>query len=146
MPSCKDYALKYINVYPKTEQELKVKLLTKHYNEEEIENTISWLKKMKWVDDAQFARLYFQSESVKKGKPPYATKQKLLQKGVDKVLVEKIYTQLEKEIDEGIIIRIQKEIEKLKKKGLDGFDIVAKISQKWYRVWDIKRALKTREE
>ena len=80
MASCKDYALKYINRYPKTEEELRVKLLTKHYSEEEIDNTISWLKHMKWVDDEQFARLYFQSESVKKGKPPYLVKQKLLQK------------------------------------------------------------------
>lgn len=80
MPSCKDYALKYINLYPKTEEELRVKLLTKRYNEDEIEDTMNWLKKMKWVDDDQFTRLYFQSESVKKGKPPYLVKQKLIQK------------------------------------------------------------------
>jgi SOS response regulatory protein OraA/RecX len=73
-------------------------------------------------------------------------KQKLIQKGVAKTTVDKIFRQLESEIDEWIIERIQKEIEKLKKKGLDGFDIVTKIAQKWYRVWDIKRALKTREE
>lgn len=116
MPSCQDYALKYINVYPKTEQELRVKLLTKKYDEEDIDKTIGWLKKMSWIDDNQFARLYFQSESVKKGKPPYLVKQKLLQKGVDKAIVEKVYGQLEKDIDEGIIVRIKKEVEKLKKK------------------------------
>lgn len=116
MPSCQDYALKYIHTYPKTEQELRVKLLTKRYDEEDIDKTIAWLKKMSWVDDNQFARLYFQSESVKKGKPPYLVKQKLLQKGVDKQIVEKIYRQLENEIDEGIIERIKKEVEKLKKK------------------------------
>ncbi len=146
MASCKDYALKYIHRYPKTEQELRVKLLTKHYNEDEIDHTIARLKQMKWVNDEQFTRLYFQSEAVKKWKPPYAIKQKLIQKWVDKQLVEKIYRQLEEDINEGIIIRIQKEIDKLKKKGLDGFDIIAKISQKWYRIGDIKRALKTREE
>ncbi|MBP6910151.1 regulatory protein RecX [Patescibacteria group bacterium] len=130
MASCKDYALKYIHHYPKTEQELKVKLLTKHYDEDEVDETMAWLKKMNRVDDKQFTRLYFQSESVKKGKPPYLVKQKLLQKGVDKKLVEKIFGELESEIDEGIIERIKKEVEKLKKKGLDGFDIVTKISQK----------------
>lgn len=130
MASCKDYALHYIHRYPKTEQELKVKLLTKHYNEDEVDATIAWLKQMKWVDDVQFTNLYFQSESVKKGKPPYLVKQKLLQKGVDKKIVEKVFGQLEEEIDEGIIQRIQKEVQKLKKKGLDGFDIITKISQK----------------
>lgn len=116
MVSCQDYALKYINTYPKTEQELRVKLLTKRYDEEDIDKTITWLKKMTWVNDEQFARLYFQSESVKKGKPPYLVKQKLLQKGVDKKIVEKVFTQLESEIDEGIIVRIRKEVDKLKKK------------------------------
>lgn len=66
MASCKDYALKYIHRYPKTEQELRVKLLTKHYNEDEIDHTIARLKQMKWVNDEQFTRLYFQSEAVKK--------------------------------------------------------------------------------
>lgn len=80
MATCKDYALHYIHRYPKTEQELRVKLLTKHYNEDEIDDTIGWLKKMNRVNDEQFARLYFQSESVKKGKPPYLVKQKLIQK------------------------------------------------------------------
>jgi len=80
MASCKDYALKYINRYPKTEEELRVKLLTKHYPEDEIDDTIARLKKMNRVNDEQFARLYFQSESVKKGKPPYLVKQKLIQK------------------------------------------------------------------
>ena len=80
MPSCQDYALHYINRYPKTEQELRVKLLTKHYDEEDIAKTMARLKKMKWVDDAQFTRLYFQSEGVKKGKPAYLVKQKLLHK------------------------------------------------------------------
>lgn len=142
MASCQDYALKYINIYPKTEEELRVKLLTKHYDEEDIAKTMTWLKKMGWVDDNQFARLYFQSESVKKWKPPYLVKQKLLQKWVDKAIVEKVYSQLENDIDEGIILRIQKEVEKLKKKWLDGFDIVTKIAQKGYRVGDIKKALK----
>ena len=130
MPNCKDYALHYINRYPKTEEELRVKLLTKHYNEEEIDHTIARLKKMNRVNDEQFARLYFQSESVKKGKPPYLVKQKLIQKGVAKSTIDKIFRQLETDIDEGIIERIQKEIQKLKKKGLDGFDIVTKIAQK----------------
>ena len=116
MPSCQDYALKYINVYPKTEQELRVKLLTKRYDEEDIDKTITWLKKMTWVNDEQFTRLYFQSESVKKGKPPYLVKQKLLHKGVDKKIIEKVFGQLETDIDEGIILRIKKEVEKLKKK------------------------------
>jgi SOS response regulatory protein OraA/RecX len=39
-----DYALKYIYRYPKTEKELRVRLLEKHYSEEEIEKAIQYLK------------------------------------------------------------------------------------------------------
>ena len=102
MPSCQDYALHYINRYPKTEQELRVKLLTKHYDEEDIDRTIAWLKKMSRVDDAQFARLYFQSEGVKKWKPSYVVKQKLLQKWVDKALIERTMKQMDAEIKKAV--------------------------------------------
>lgn len=51
---------------------------------------------------------------------------------------------MDSEIGEGIIQRIQKEIEKLKKKGMDGFDIITKIAQKGYKISDIKQALKER--
>jgi SOS response regulatory protein OraA/RecX len=40
-----DYALKYISRYPKTEKELRIRLLEKHYSEEEVEKAIQYLKK-----------------------------------------------------------------------------------------------------
>ena len=80
MATCLDYALKYINAYPKTEQELKTKLFTKKYNESDIDFTIDFLKKKGFLDDHQFARLYINSELIKKGKVPELVRQKLLQK------------------------------------------------------------------
>lgn len=142
MATCLDYALKYISIYPKTEQELKTKLYTKKYNETDIEYTIDFLKKKGFLDDKKFATLYIQSELVKKGKVAYLVKQKLLQKGVDKVTIEGCFASAEDDIHEWVQERIRKEIEKLKKKWLEWYDIIIKIAQKWYKISDIKAALK----
>lgn len=66
MASCLDYSLKYIHLYPKTEQELKIKLQTKKYTEQEIHYALEFLKKKGFIDDRQFTKLYIQSELVKK--------------------------------------------------------------------------------
>ena len=44
MATSLDYSLKYIHLYPKTEQELRTKLYTKKYPEPEIDKTIDFLK------------------------------------------------------------------------------------------------------
>ncbi|MFZ5341167.1 MAG: hypothetical protein ACOZBL_00965 [Patescibacteria group bacterium] len=45
MPSsCLDYASNYIYRFPKTEKELKVQLLKKGYSEDEIDQSIDYLK------------------------------------------------------------------------------------------------------
>lgn len=142
MASCLDYALRYIHAYPKTEQELKTKLFTKKYTEDEITWTIQFLKKKGYIDDTQFTKLYISSELSKKGKLPALVKAKLIHKWVERAIIEETMASYDEEITEWVHNRIIKEIEKLKKKGLDGYDIVVKIAQKGYRVSDIKKALK----
>lgn len=66
MASCLDYSLRYIHLYPKTEQELRTKLFTKKYSEQEIDKTIEFLKSKGYIDDIQFTKLYIESELVKK--------------------------------------------------------------------------------
>lgn len=142
MATCTDYALNYISRYPKTEQELKTKLFTKRYTEDEIDRTLAFLKKKGFLDDEKFARLYIQSEIVKKWKVPYLIKQKLLHKWIEKSTLDAIFKEYEDEMHEWIQERIRKEVDRLKKKGLDWYDIVIKIAQKGYRIQDIKNALK----
>jgi SOS response regulatory protein OraA/RecX len=80
MATALEYSLKFIHLFPKTEQELRTKLLTKHYTEDEIETTMTFLKSKKYVDDAQFTQLYINSEIIKKGKVPALVKSKLIHK------------------------------------------------------------------
>lgn len=140
-----DYALKYIHLYPKTEQELRTKLLTKWYTEEDIDRTVAFLKKQRYIDDEQFIKLYIQSEIVKKGKIPALVKKKLLFKWADPDMIDACMAQNIDEMNDGVIQRIRKEIEKYKKRGLEGYDIVVKIAQKGYRVSDIRKAIKDSE-
>lgn len=146
MATCLDYALKYINTYPKTEQELTTKLYTKKFTEDDIAFTISFLKKKWFLDDEKFTRLYIQSELVKKGKVPALVRKKLIFKGVDRNIIESCLREHEEEINEGIYERIRKEIARYKKKWLEGYDAVVKVAQKWYRIGEIKKALQNNEE
>lgn len=144
MKKCFEYALKYIDRYPKTEQELRTKLYTKNFAEEDIDTTIDILKKKWYVDDKQFCRLYLQSELSSKGKVPALVKAKLIHKGVDKSIIHDAFDMLSDDIEKWITERIKKEINKLKKKWLEWYDILVKISQKGYKTSDIKKALQER--
>lgn len=146
MATCLDYSLKYIHLYPKTEQELRTKLYTKKYLEPDINWTIDFLKSKWYIDDVQFTKLYIQSEVVKKGKIPALVKAKLLHKWVDKAIIDEIMGSKEDEMDAWVLNRIRKEIEKYKNKGLDWYEIMVKISQKGYRISEIRKALKNEDE
>ena len=139
--SCLDYALEYIYRYPKTEKELKIRLLEKHYSEEEVENTIQFLKSKWRLDDRKFAEAYIRSEIWKKWKPKIIVYKKLLQKWVDKDIVDEAFRQLGEEIEEGILQKIEKEIKKLKQKWKNWFDIIQILLRRWYHLSDIKKVL-----
>jgi len=136
-----DYALKYIRRYPKTEKELRVRLLEKHYSEEEIEKAVQYLKKQWRLDDKKFAQMYIESELIKKWKPKAVVYKKLLEKWIDRDIIEEIFSDLKEEIQEWIINKIMLEIDKLKRKWKNGFDIIQILMRRWYALKDIKKAI-----
>ncbi len=142
MRSCLDYAMDYIHRFPKTEKELRIQLTKKWYYENEIDQTIDDLKQKWYVNDEMFAKLYIESELIKKGKPTVLIMQKLLFKWVDKDLVKKLLSENEKESTQGINERIKKEIDKLKKQGIEGIDIIHKLLRRGYKLDEIKNCLK----
>ncbi len=141
MATCLDYSLKYIHLYPKTEQELRTKLYTKKYPQKDIDYTMDFLKKKWYIDDVQFTKLYINSELVKKWKLPALVRAKLIHKWVSKIIIDQILKEQEEEIQQWVFERIRKEVEKYKKKWLDGYEVVVKIAQKGYRISDIKKAI-----
>lgn len=144
LSKCGQYALNYINRYPKTEKELKAKLLQKWYTLRESEMTIDALKDQNFVNDERFTESYINSEICKKGKAPISVFQKLYQKGVDKQLIKEKFSEMDEEIQKGVKEKILKEIKKYQQKDLEmnPMDIIQKISRKGYKIDDVIKALK----
>jgi regulatory protein len=138
---CCQYAIKYISRYPKTEKELSAKLYQKWFNSDQIRYTMDYLKKKKFADDHVFAESYVRSELVNKWKPIIAVRTKLIQKWVDKKIIDSVLSQYESDIKWGIKDRIQKEISNYKKKWVEWFDIIQKLMRKWYPLDEIKKVI-----
>ena len=138
---CCQYALKYISRYPKTEKELKVKLLQKWYTEDSIWYTMDYLKAKWFADDKIFVDSYIRSELINKGKPIINVCTKLYQKWVDKTLVNDTLKEYADDIAIGIATKIRKQIDSYKNKWVDWFDIIQKLMRKWYLLDDIKSVI-----
>ena len=138
---CMNYAIYYLHSVPKTEKQMKVKLLEKWYPEKEIDSVILELKKMWYIDDENFARLYINSEAVSKWKPIFRVKWKLIEKWIDKKIIEKISSELEQDIVDWTKQKIRKEIEKLKSNWVEWYDIMTKLYSKWYSISLLKEVV-----
>lgn len=141
---CCQYALKYISKFPKTEKELSAKLYQKWFNSDQVRYTMDYLKKKRFADDHIFAESYVRSELVNKWKPVIAVRIKLIQKWVDKKIIDDIISDYKHDIAWGIKEKILKEIENYKKKWVEWFDIIQKLMRKWYQLDEIKKVINNR--
>ena len=144
--SCYEYAIWVIGKYPKTEKELRIKMYQQGYDSETVWRTLEKLKKDNFVNDELFAESYINSEVIRKGRPLIVITQKLEMRGIEKDIISSIVHNAWEEIENWILQWIEKEINQYKKKGVDWFDIIQKLMRKWYRLWDIKKVIKSREE
>lgn len=142
---CCQYALKYISKYPKTEKELSAKLYQKWFNSDQVRYTMDYLKKKRFADDHVFAESYVRSELVNKWKPVIAVRTKLIQKWVDKKIIDEIINDYKQDIAWWITEKILKEIDNYKKKWLEWFDIIQKLMRKGYQLDEIKKVLESKE-
>ena len=144
--SCYEYAIWVIGKYPKTEKELRIKMYQQGYDSEIVTRTLEKLKQDNFVNDELFAESYINSEVIRKGRPLLVITQKLEMRGIDKSIISKVVHDAWDEIDNWVLQWIEKEIKQYKKKWVDGFDIIQKLMRKWYRLGDIKRVIKGKEE
>ena len=144
--SCYEYAIWVIGKYPKTEKELRIKMYQQWYDSEIVTRTLEKLKQDNFVNDELFAESYINSEVIRKGRPLIVITQKLEMRGIDKSIISKVVHDAWDDIDNWILQWIEKEIKQYKKKWVDGFDIIQKLMRKWYRLGDIKRVIKGKEE
>lgn len=141
MSTCLDYALKYVNRYPKTEQELITQLRKKWYPETDIETTIDQFKTLNYINDTEYARLYLTSEVVNKGKPLYLILGKLNQKWVERNILDTLIYEMNDDLLTWMKTKILTETKKLQDKDQDILSIIQKLQRRWYSFDLIKEAL-----
>jgi len=84
MEKAKIHALKLLSKKDYFEKELREKLKKKGFPEEEIEQTILYLKNQKLIDDVKLLKRY-KELSIQKGKSPANLRAKLYRKGITEV-------------------------------------------------------------
>lgn len=128
LTNCKEHSLYILSNYSKTEKQLRDKLKkVKHYNDSVINQTIDFLKKYNYINDEDYANRFIDTNINNKSKK--IIKEKLLLKGIDKDLVDKILIENENKFDDLYIAT--KLVNKKFAKYLGG-DMDIKIKNKIY--------------
>lgn len=139
------YVMRYLGKYPKTEQELRIRLFQKWYSSEEVQRTFTLLKKQGYLNDQMFTEWYLRTQIASKGKPIFLVKKKLEQKGIPAEVIDKYLADNQEDIQQGINEKIKYDIAQYKKKWVEWFDIIQKLLKKWYRLDDIKWVIEKRK-
>ena len=90
----KEKAIKYVFVSKKTEYEVRNRLKKYRFDEDVIEKVIISLKENKYIDDNDYIDAYLRQSMRLLNYSLYEIKQKLLQKGLKKDIIEKKLTKL----------------------------------------------------
>jgi regulatory protein len=91
---CLDKAYHFLSYRPRSEKEMKDKLLEK-YDEKTVDETIAKLKEYNLINDADFARMWV--ESRKMGRGPKALSFELKRKGIDGDIIENALAEIDTE-------------------------------------------------
>ena len=126
LSKCKDSALKTIERSYKTEKEIRDKLLNKEFNEETVEKTINFLKEYTFIDDLKFTKMYVKDRIRTQGRNKI--KYALIQKGVNKYLVDEVLEELDRNDEEDRALLIcEKKYLSICKREEDDFKIKNKL-------------------
>ena len=95
-------SLKLISLYPRSEKEIRNKLVDKNFEEEVINQVVLELKETEYIDDKKYAQLFIESQLKKRPCGRRICRIKLAEKGINESIVEEmlepVYPQ-EKEIE-----------------------------------------------
>ena len=109
----KDYAFKLLSYRPRSIKEIEGRLKKKDYSSKVILEVIKTLKRLKFLNDKEFARMWVESRIKTRPMGRYRVEQELIQKGIDRDLIEKNLSDYREEEE----IKLAKELaqRKLKK-------------------------------
>ena len=101
-----NYALRILNRKDYTEHEIRGKLSKKSQNEDDINEVVEYLKEKRFIDDERYAQnyLYFR---LRRGYGKRRAAYELLNKGVDKGLVESALESEDEDAEETFLSRLE---------------------------------------
>lgn len=85
----KDYAFKLLSYRPRSIKEIRDRLKKKDYSSKVILEVIKSLKRLKFLNDKEFAQMWVESRIKTRPMGRYRLQQELIQKGIDRDLIEK---------------------------------------------------------
>lgn len=125
---CKETALRTVERSYKTEKEIRDKLFLKEFDEETIEKTVEFLKEYGFIDDSKFVRMFVKDRIRNQGKNKI--KYALLQKGVNKYLIDEVFEELDRDDEVKRAIELcEKKYLSIIKRESDDFKIKNKITR-----------------
>ncbi len=122
----REYAFLLLKFRLRSEKELASRLRQKKFSEAVIQNTLSFLKEKQFIDDQIFAKGWVASRL----KRPFGLrriKQELVQKGLDKEVIEVTLAQAKEDYDEGTIVRQLAEQRFSRLKGVESLKAKARV-------------------
>lgn len=90
----KKAALKYLSYKPRSKKEIEKKLKLLKLSDNSVNEVISWLESIKYLNDDHYSKLFIESKTIRKPIGKRLLTQKLLQTGVEKELAEKNIAEL----------------------------------------------------
>ena len=93
------HAASYVNIKPRTAFQMKSYLKGKGYEEDVIDDVIEQMKEYHYIDDYQFAEMYF-AYGFEKGRGVSRIRRELAEKGVSSDIIDMVYEDLEEMPDE----------------------------------------------
>ncbi len=94
----RDAALRKLSFRARTEKEIRDFLAEKEFTEEEIEDTVSFLKEYDYLNDERYCRQYY-IYSRSKGKALYRIIQELKQKGISSSVSKNVIDDMENDAE-----------------------------------------------
>ncbi|MGG7077761.1 recombination regulator RecX [Clostridium sardiniense] len=128
LSKCKETALRTVERSYKTEREIRDKLLLKEFDDETIDKTVEFLKEYGFIDDSKFVRMFVKDRIKNQGKNKI--KYALLQKGVNKYLIDEVFEELDRDDEVKRAIELcEKKYLSIIKRESDDFKIKNKITR-----------------
>ncbi|MDI6601774.1 MAG: regulatory protein RecX [Thermoanaerobacteraceae bacterium] len=124
-----NYALNYLRI-PHTRYELVNKLKQKKFNTNDVEDVVNYLTDRGYLDDEKYVKVYIDYYLFVKGESKKAVVYKLLNKGIDKNIIDGVFDDIQ-DYDE---VEAISKIVKQKFKNVDFTDktVVLKVKKYLY--------------